>query len=217
MPNNNQAPIIKYNGEKYQDQKKWGKAIRTHELETAIMCGLDARDIVALKIMFFLTGNAEGFGVAEKTICDRCKISERAYKTAREKLVKKGWITHIPSKAIIVNYDQIFKGCCENTSIENENKQGCCENTSLGCSNNTSLGCCENTHNNINNNINDNIITFDLTSKSNGGDQPEEEEIGTLNNPIVVEKQWLAVRANEATQLKDNRWKYGDKIYTFRI
>ena len=88
MPNNNQAPIIKYNGEKYQDQKKWGKAIRTHELETAIMCGLDARDIVALKIMFFLTGNAEGFGVAEKTICERCNISERTYKTAREKLVK---------------------------------------------------------------------------------------------------------------------------------
>ena len=45
MANYNQAPAIKYNGAKYRDSKNWGKAIRTHELEAAIMCGLGERDM----------------------------------------------------------------------------------------------------------------------------------------------------------------------------
>ena len=110
MPNLQQAPQIKYNGEKYKDSKGWGKAIRPHELESAIFCGLGERDYVACKIMLFLTGNAEGFRVAEKTIIDRCNISESAYKNARKKLVTMGWITHNPGESITVNYNKIYEG-----------------------------------------------------------------------------------------------------------
>lgn len=46
--------------------------------------------------MFFLTGNADNgsFAVAEKTIMDRCGISETTYKKARKSLVEKGWLIH---------------------------------------------------------------------------------------------------------------------------
>lgn len=149
MPNKQQAPKIQYNGVKDRDSKKMGKAIRTHELEAAIMNGLGDRDMAMLKIMLFLTGNAEGFQVAEKTICDRCNISESGYKSARAKLIKKGWITLNPGKTITVNYDAIYNngmGISENTpQILNKNSQGISENTSQGYS--------ENTHNNIRNNI----------------------------------------------------------------
>lgn len=107
MPNYNQAPAIKYNGEKNRDPKKWGKAIRTHELETAIMNGLGARDMGMLKIMLFLTGNAEGFRVAEKTIMERCNLSKSGYYTARDKLEKMGWLK-CEDGQIVVNYDKIY-------------------------------------------------------------------------------------------------------------
>ena len=137
------APVIKYNGEKFQEGKL-GKAIRNHELEAAIANGLGERDFAAYKVIMFLTGNAQGFGVAEKTICERCNISESAYKKARSKLVQMGWITHIQGKEIIVNYDEIYKGYTENTPERQ----------------------IENTHNNINNNIKDNITLQALTPEA---------------------------------------------------
>lgn len=147
MPNYNQAPKIKFNGDKNKDTKGWGKAIRTHELEFEIMNGLGDRDMAALKVMLFLTGNAEGFAVSEATICERCNISEATYKNARTKLKNKGWISHTPGKEIIVNYNNIFKGYSNNTS--------------KGYSDNTPKGYCNNTHNNIRDNINNNIIHDD--------------------------------------------------------
>jgi hypothetical protein len=151
MANNthSQAPEIKYNGDKMREVKGWGKAIRTHELEAAIMNGLGPKDMAMLKIMLFLTGNAEGFRIAEKTICERCNISESGYKTARKKLCEMGWITHEAGGHIIVNYNKIL------------GNKGYSENTSQGISENTSLGYSENTHNNISNNINNNISLAD--------------------------------------------------------
>ena len=61
------------------------------------------------KIMMFLTGNAtEKFRVSERTIMDRCNISESGYKHARKKLAEMGWITHEPSQYIQVNFDKIY-------------------------------------------------------------------------------------------------------------
>lgn len=145
MPNYNQAPSIKYIGNKLSDEKKWGYAKRSHELETAIMCGLGERDMAMLKIMLFLTGNAEGFQVAEATICERCNISSTGYKKARKKLADMGWI-HINAKdnTIEIDYDAILKkkqGVTENTSISNqEKKQGLTQLTSS-----TEQGLTENT------------------------------------------------------------------------
>ena len=164
MPNLQQAPAIKYQGEKLRDSKGLGKAIRTHELEMAIMCGLGERDMAMLKIMLFLTGNAEGFKVAEKTITERCNISESGYKTARKKLEAKGWIT-CTNGLITVNYDAIYgkQGVTENIPINtNEKMKGYTENTSQGYTEKSPQGYTENTHNNISNNINNNTTT-DLT------------------------------------------------------
>lgn len=158
MPNYNQAPVIAVQGTKNRDSKGWGKAIRTHELETILMTQLGSRDMAMLKIMLFLTGNAEGFAVAEKTICERCNISESGYKKARKSLIDMGWITLQQGKEIRVNYDNIY-GITENTpSNDLEKNKGITENTPLRYIENTPLGITENTHNNITNNINDNII-----------------------------------------------------------
>lgn len=175
MANLQQAPAIKYNGEKNRDQKKWGKAIRTHELESAIMCGLGERDIVPLKVMLFLTGNAEGFQVAEKTIMERCNISRTSYINARTKLKEKGWITHIEGKEIAVNYDVIL-GYSDNTSL-NEKSKGYSDNTPMGYSNNTSQGYSDNTHNNIiGNSITFNNINTVFSDKSEKTLEPIEEK-----------------------------------------
>lgn len=207
MANMNQAPFIRYNGEKNKDTRGWGKAIRTHELESKIMCGLGDRDMVALKIMLFLTGNADGFQVAEKTIMDRCNISESAYKKARKKLVDElGWITHVPGKAIIVNYGVIYngKGSSDDTPIlENDRAMGYSDNTSKGCSEKSPLGYSDNTHNNISDNIN---------KQDNEVNKPEVEE-GSKDNPIVVSKEWLIERHNAVYTCGNGLFYYNNKFY----
>lgn len=170
----NQAPILKSKGEKDMDNK-WGKAIRTHHLESIIMNGLTGKEGAQLKLMLFLTGNADNgsFAVAEATVLSRCGMSESTYKNARKKLVKKGWITHKPSQngiqgEIIVDYDAIYKSAAviENTPSPD------IENTPLNfeC---TSAGVIDNTHNNIvkninYNNTNLNIITNPKVSDCSG-------------------------------------------------
>ena len=179
MANNQQAPTLLAKGEKMNTKTKWGKAIRTHELETAIMCGLGERDMAMLKIMLFLTGNAAdgSFKVAEKTICERCKISESGYKTARKKLVAMGWITLKASESITVNYDVILnqyrKGITENTPTENlksmgyteKSPQGYTEKSPQGYTEKSPQGYTEKSHNNISNNIHNYDNSADLTTK----------------------------------------------------
>ena len=114
MGNFNQAPLLKSKGEKNKD-KKWGMAIRTNDLESIIFNGLTGKEGAQLKLILFLTGNADNgsFAVPEATVMSRCGMSETTYKSARKKLVEKGWIIHEPSKnghqgAIIVDYDAIY-------------------------------------------------------------------------------------------------------------
>ena len=137
MANYQQAPIIKNIGDKFQKDNGMGRAIRNHSLEEAIARGLGERDFAAYKVMMFLTGNAEGFAVAEKTICERCNISELAYKKARKKLVEMGWIIHEPSKSITVNYNEIMR-YSQNTSEVEKETEGYSQNTSKGYFQNTS-------------------------------------------------------------------------------
>ena len=135
----NQAPILKSKGEKNRDSK-WGKAIRTHELESIIFNGLSGKQGAQLKLMMFLTGNADNgsFAVAEATVQSRCGMSENTYKMARKSLVEKGWIIHNPSQngvqgQIIVDYDAIYKSAAR----DNENTSSKTENTPLGNDENT--------------------------------------------------------------------------------
>lgn len=86
-------------------------AYRPHELEQAICCCLGSRDIVALKVMLFLTGNSNDgdFRIVQKTIYDRMKISEKTYYNARKALQEMGWIQYVEVENVIyVNYDKIY-------------------------------------------------------------------------------------------------------------
>lgn len=75
MPNYEQAPMLLSIGDKILNPE-CTKAIRPHELETAIMNCLGPRDLVAIKVMFYLTGQSSigNFRVAEKTILGYCNI-----------------------------------------------------------------------------------------------------------------------------------------------
>lgn len=106
---NKTAPVLLSKGEKFRGNN--GKAIRSHELESAIMNGLGERDAAMLKIMFFLTGNSDNgnFRVSQKTICERCNISEAGYKKARAKLNDMRWIDYDKeNNSITVLYDNIY-------------------------------------------------------------------------------------------------------------
>ena len=198
MANYNQAPKILAEGTRFRGET--GKAIRSHDLETAIMNGLGDRDIAMMKVMFFLTGQAQdgqSFGVAEKTICERCNISERGYKSARKKLVEKGWIKHEEGKITIL-YDNIYnykQGITENTPKIGDNsehpnneltKQRVTENTPIlkqGVTENTPLGITENTHNNIINSITSNNIIAPALSPD-GAKPPLEGQQKEEDSPI---------------------------------
>jgi len=129
MPNYDQAPKIKYNGVKDRRSEDLpGYSNRSALLEEKIMQGIDGKHAVALRVMLFLTGNAEGFGVALKTITERTNISQSAYYKARDWLEEKGWITCTDTE-IIVNYDVIYgvKTTSEKTTSE---EQSCVMTTS---------------------------------------------------------------------------------------
>ncbi len=128
------------------------------------------------KIMLFLTGNAEGFRVSERTICHRCNISESGYKKARKKLVEKQWIFHKAGGYIQVNFNKIYSdfrvleaGCSQDDPQETEEKvdvgafkilSNPSEGSSVQTTGNTEKtegGFPQNTYNNINNIIKNNI------------------------------------------------------------
>ena len=171
MESYSQAPVLKHNGEKYQSPHGWGKAIRTHELEAAIFSCLGSKDYAMAKIMLLLTGNAEGFRVSEKTIMERCNISETGYKKARRKLAEMGWIFHKPSDYIQVNFNKIYSDyesarlgylqkTKEKVTVDEPFALNEPSNVFSGSKTGTTQeksGAPENTYNNINNNIINNI------------------------------------------------------------
>lgn len=182
MAGHSQAPLLYYDKEAKMKNKEKGYTSRSVEVETAIMQGCST--VGELKVMLFLTGNAGdgSFGVAEKTVLDRCGISESTYKTARKKLKEKGWITCVDGVSITVNFDVIL-GCKVNTPVENKNSEGCKVNTLQGSKVNTPEGCKVNTHNNImehnKNKDKEAILSFanaqdKISSKAEIGQQEEE-------------------------------------------
>ena len=169
----NQAPLLLRRGEK-QTNKNDLFAMRPHNLEAAICCCLGNRDIVALKVMLFFTGNSnEGeFRVSQKVIFDRMNISEKPYYTARKKLEEMKWIEYVRSEnAIYINYDNIYadyknylkekKGGCNDSLLASgsndrpvltEKPQQSLNNGVGGC-NDSQQDFLKDRHNNISNNI----------------------------------------------------------------
>lgn len=114
MPDNyRRAPRLYSKGQKDRNLKN-GRAIRSHDLESKIFCGLNGQCGAQIKLILFLTGNADNgsFAVAEKTVCDRCGFDKSTYQRARKALVEKGWIEHKDGK-ITVLYDAIYGSSSE--------------------------------------------------------------------------------------------------------
>lgn len=170
MPKNNldQAPRIKNNGEKKLKNLKNGFAMRPHDLETILFNLIDTKNVVQLKVMLFVTGNAEGFKLVQEATLKRLGISKDPYYKARRALVERGWLSieeEEDKTYIVVNYDKIYndgkeflekEGNCENTTDEGNSQntfveestfqntahEGNCENTTLQ---EKKEGNCENT------------------------------------------------------------------------
>ena len=148
MPSNglDQAPRTKFNGDKFskilnQNRKAWGKAIRPHELESIFFRLIDSKNSVQLKLMLFLTGNAEGYKLVKDATIERLGVSITPYYKARDALKERGWIS-VKNEGdvsyIIINYDKIYEegkkvlsikeeGISEDTSVEEGNSQNTSE------------------------------------------------------------------------------------------
>ena len=123
--------------------------MRPHDLETILFNLIDSRNVVQLKVMLFLTGNAEGYSLVQEATLKRLGISKDPYYRARKALIDRGWLSMEEDGDkvyIIVNYNKIYQegkkfleeGTCENTSDESN-----CENTLLII--NKKEGNCQNT------------------------------------------------------------------------
>ena len=194
MANFKQAPELKFTG-----QKPEGQYYAIPQSLADIIFNELGNSSAQLRIMMVLIGTKEGFKISEKWILDRTGLLHASYITARKALVKRGWLSHSEAEGITVNFDAIL----------DEKNRG-----------NTVLPQCSNTILPITNK--NKIKTTNYASSPNKlGDvsdrgTPEAEEIGTINNPIEKDKEWLVERSNYLIKLNSGLFKYENKIYKLR-
>ena len=180
----------------------------------------------AFKLWVYMAKNQNNyeFALSSKDCNDRFGIGIKQYNNAVAELKEKGYLVEIGKDIYVFNeVSVITKGNNENeekNSVITKGNNAVITkgyNTVITKGNNELLPKeIRNITDNTNNNTSNITDAFDLTSKSNGGDVPEEEEIGTLDNPILVSMEWLAERHNLIQELTNKRWQYGDKIYAMK-
>lgn len=202
MANFKQAPELKFSGKKPE-----GQYYTIPQNLADIIFNKLGNSSAQLRIMMVLIGTKEGFKISEKWILDRTGLLHASYIKARQELVKRGWLSHSEAEGITVNFNAIL----------DEKNRG---NTVLPQCSNMVLPQCSNTILPITNK--NKIKTNNYASTSNKlGDvsdrgTPEAEEIGTMNNPIEIDKGWLAERSNYLIKLNNGLFKYENKIYKLR-
>ena len=131
----------------------------------------------------------------------------KGYEERKQELVKKGWLSHNEAAGITVNFDAIL----------DEKNRG---NMVLPQCSNMVLPQCSNTVLPITNKNKIKTTNYASTPNKLGevSDRgtPEAEEIGTMNNPIEIDKGWLAERSNYLIKLNNGLFKYENKIYKLR-
>lgn len=165
MPNLQQAPELKFNGEKNQSNSKQSYQI-PQNLADIIFNELGNAS-AQLRVMLVLIGTKEGFKISEQWILDRTGLQHSSYINARKALVKRGWISLEAAKSIVVNYDSIYAENRSNTTIPQNNSS----NTTLLQRGNTILPQRGNTTLPITNNNTDNITDniADCAKAQSGG------------------------------------------------
>ena len=76
-----------------------------------------------------LIGTKEGFKVSEQWILDRTGLQHASYINARKALINKGWLSLEAANSITVNFNNIYKKNCSNTTLPQ------CSNTTLPITN----------------------------------------------------------------------------------
>lgn len=199
MANFRQAPELKFTG-----QKPEGQYYAIPQDLADIIFNKLGNSSAQLRIMIVLIGTKEGFKISEKWILDRTGLLHASYIKARQELVKKGWLSHDETEGITVNFNTILS----------EKNRG---NTVLPQPGNTILPQCSNMVLPITNKNKLKTTNYASTPNKFGDvsdrETPEAEEIGTINNPIEIDKSWLAERSNYLIKLNNGLFKYDNKIY----
>lgn len=103
-----QAPTLVNSGKGYRppDWKNYGNLITDGYLSQKI-CEACGSQMGAREVLRFFIGCADGFKIAEKTVCERCNIRERTYRRARKFLQENNFIL-VYGGTIEVNYEAIY-------------------------------------------------------------------------------------------------------------
>ena len=104
MPNYNQAPELKHEGKKSQDNKFY----QIPQSLADIIFNELGNSSAQLRIMLVLIGTKEGFKVSEQWILDRTGLQHASYITARKALIARGWLSLDNAKSITVNFNNIY-------------------------------------------------------------------------------------------------------------
>ena len=125
MPNYNQAPELKFNGEKSHDKQFYQIPQKLADIVFNELGNSSAQ----LRVMMVLIGTKEGFKVSEQWILDRTGLQHASYINARKALINKGWLSLEAANSITVNFNNIYKKDCSNTTLLQ------CSNTTLPITN----------------------------------------------------------------------------------
>lgn len=129
MPNYNQAPELKFNGEKSHDNQFY----KIPQGLADIVFNELGNSSAQLRVMMVLIGTKEGFKISEQWILDRTGLQHASYINARKALVNRGWLSLEAANSITVNFNNIYKKECSNTTLPQRSNTTLpqCSNTTL--------------------------------------------------------------------------------------
>lgn len=122
MPNLKQAPALNFNGEKNQTNSNNHYHI-PQGLADIVFKELGNAS-AQLRVMLVLIGTKPGFNISEQWILDRTGLQHASYLNARRALEQRGWLSLSAGKAIIVNFDTIYRGNMVLPQNKNEEDRG---------------------------------------------------------------------------------------------
>lgn len=99
------APILIHNGNKKVGVQYYALSQQLMDIIFNELGNASAQ----LRVMIVLIGTKPNFGVSQQWILERTGLGERSYIRARDELIKRGWLTHIPCCSITVNFDAILR------------------------------------------------------------------------------------------------------------
>lgn len=98
------APILKHKGSKQIGIQYYALSQQLMDIIFRELGNASAQ----LRIMIVLIGTKPDFGVSQQWILNRTGLTERSYISARNSLIERGWLSHIPYHSITVNFDAIL-------------------------------------------------------------------------------------------------------------